>query len=72
MYLFIRKFHGERAALLAGLAYAVYPLAWYRLPLLNTEIIQGAALGFWLLGAAQLVRYRRKGLDFDAIQAALA
>ncbi|HQH70791.1 MAG TPA: hypothetical protein PK360_01800 [bacterium] len=55
VYLFIRKFHGERAALLAGLAYAVYPLAWYRLPLLNTEIIQGAALGFWLLGAARVM-----------------
>ncbi len=55
VYLFIRQFHGEQAALFAGLAYAVYPLALYRLPLMNTEIIQGAALGFWLLGAARVM-----------------
>lgn len=62
LYLLVRRRFGERSALIAGLLYAVYPLAWYRLPVMNTEIIQGTAVAFWLLGATRLLD-SKKTLD---------
>lgn len=52
VYLFCRKYFGDKAALWAGLLYAVYPLAWYRAFLMNTEIIQTACISVTLLMAA--------------------
>ncbi|MDX9754825.1 MAG: glycosyltransferase family 39 protein [bacterium] len=50
--LFAKKFFGNRTAILAGLLFALYPLAVYRLVMLNTEIVQSAILAFWGLSAA--------------------
>jgi dolichyl-phosphate-mannose-protein mannosyltransferase len=58
VFIFMKRCFNERAAILSALLYAVYPLALYRLPLMNTELIQGAALAFWLLGAARMLRSR--------------
>ncbi|MBN2330072.1 MAG: glycosyltransferase family 39 protein [Candidatus Omnitrophica bacterium] len=55
LYLFVRRWQGEGPALAAGVLYAFYPLALYRIPLMNTEIIQGAAVAFWILGASRLL-----------------
>lgn len=55
VYLFCRKYFGETAALCAGLLYAVYPLAWYRAFLMNTELIQTACMSVTLLMAAEYI-----------------
>jgi 4-amino-4-deoxy-L-arabinose transferase-like glycosyltransferase len=55
VYLFCRKYFGETAAIWAGLLYAVYPLAWYRAFLMNTEIIQTACMSVTLLMAAEYI-----------------
>lgn len=55
VYLFCRKYFGESTALFAGLLYAVYPLAWYRAFLMNTELIQTAIQSITLLMAAELI-----------------
>ncbi len=59
IYLFIRRWISESCAFMAGCLYAVYPLTLYHLPILNTETIQGTAIGFWLLGAAQTLGTRK-------------
>lgn len=51
VYLAVRKVWNEPAALWAALAYAVYPLAIYRLVMMNTEVIQAASLALFVLGA---------------------
>lgn len=59
LYLFVNKWFAPGCALPAGILYAIYPLALYRLPLPNTEIIQGAAMAFWLLAASKVLETRR-------------
>lgn len=58
LYLFVLRRLGDRTALVAGWLYAVYPLAWYRIPVMNTEIIQGTAVAFWLMGAVRALETR--------------
>lgn len=57
-YLFARKFFGPAAAWLAGALYAAYPLALYRLMLMNTEVIQTAAVAFFALAAVRVFEER--------------
>ncbi len=59
IYLFVRKVFDERSAFAAGLLYTVYPLAVYRLPLMNAEVISGTALAFWVLGMLVFIRTPR-------------
>ncbi len=58
LYLFVKKWFLPGCALPAGILYAIYPLALYRLPLPNTEIIQGAAMAFWMLAASKVFETR--------------
>lgn len=44
VYLFTRKITNERTGLAAGWLYAFYPLAIYRLGIINTEILQATLL----------------------------
>ena len=59
IYLLIKTTVNQRAALWGGYLYTFYPLAYYRLPMLNTEIIQAATLGFWILGAIKVLDHQR-------------
>ncbi len=61
IYLFVRYLFDERSAFAAGVLYAVYPLAVYRLPLMNSEVIQGTALAFWVVGMVRVIHDLRVG-----------
>jgi hypothetical protein len=58
VYLFVRKTTQEKYALLAAGLYMVYPLAVYRLAMINTEIIQATALAFWGFSALSFLEQR--------------
>ncbi len=55
IYLFCKKYFGTGPAFWAGCLYAVYPLAWYRAFLMNTELIQTAIQAVALLMTAEFI-----------------
>ncbi len=59
LYLFVKRFFSEPCALTAGFLYAFYPLAIYRLPMLNTEIIQATLIVLWGASAMQVLQGRK-------------
>ena len=59
VYIFVRKMFDEPSALIAGSLYSVYPLAIYRLPMVNIEIIQSAALAISIVGVNQFLESPR-------------
>ncbi len=56
IFLFIRKYFDSKSAFGAGILYSLYPLAVYRSPLMNSEIIQGTILAFWIISAVYLLQ----------------